>query len=322
MRARWLWFLAFLATVPGPSAMADAWPSRPVRLIVPSPPSGSGDTIGRLMAQRFTEALGQQFIVENRPGAGGLIGAELVARAPADGYTLIVSGIATHVVIPALNPNTSFDPIKDFTHIALFGGPPAVLAISRDLPAAGLVEFVALAQAKPGALSYGSPGIGTHSHLIFELFQQRSGATFTHVPYRGAGAALADLVAGRLAAASMTLLSAGEHVKAGTARGIAVTAARRLASFPDVPTYAEQGYPELVATTWFALSGPAKLPADIVQRLNAETNRALQAPDIRQRFERDGIETEAMHPAAFTAFVQAEIARWTPIVRASGAQAN
>jgi tripartite-type tricarboxylate transporter receptor subunit TctC len=317
---RWLILAAVLAlSVP---AAADTWPSRPIRLIVPSPPSGSGDTIGRLVAQKLSETLGQQFLVENRPGAGGLVGAETVARATADGYTLIVSGIATHVVIPALNPNTGFDPLKDFTHIALFGGPPAVLAVSRDLPANDLATFVSLATAKPGDLSYGSPGIGTHSHLIVELFQQRTSTTLTHVPYRGAGPALADLVAGRLPAASMTLLSAAEHIKAGTIRALAVTASRRVASFPDIPTYAELGYPELTATTWFALSGPANLPQEIVHRLNVEAIRAVHSPDVRQRLERDGIEPETMDAITFTAFVKAEIERWTPVVRASGARAN
>ncbi len=317
----WLTLAAALTLAAWPAA-ADTWPSRPVRLIVPSPPSGSGDTIGRLVAQKLSEALSQQFVVENRPGAGGLVGAETVARAAPDGYTLIVSGIATHVVIPALNPNTAFDPLRDFTHIALFGGPPAVLAVSRELPAGDLGAFVALARSKPGEISYGSPGIGTHSHLIVELFQQRTGTTLTHVPYRGAGPALADLVSGRLPAASMTLLSAAEHIKAGTIRALAVTAPRRVASFPEIPTYAELGYRELTATTWFALSGPASLPPDIVRRLNAEANRAIQSADVRPRLERDGIEPEAMSPEAFTAFVKAEIERWTPVVRASGAKAN
>lgn len=318
---RWLTLVTALALAAS-SAAADTWPLRPVRLIVPSPPSGSGDTIGRLVAQKLAETLGQQFLVENRPGAGGLVGAETVARAAPDGYTLIVSGIATHVVIPALNPNAAFDPIRDFTHIALFGGPPAVLAVSRDLPAGDLGSFVSLARAKPGEIGYGSPGIGTHSHLIVELFQQRTGSSLTHVPYRGAGPALADLVAGRLPAASMTLLSAAEHIKAGTVRALAVTAERRVGAFPEIPTYAEQGHPELTATTWFALSGPANLPPEIVQRLNTEANRAIQAPDVRQRLERDGIEPAAMDAAAFTAFVRAEIERWTPVVRASGARAN
>lgn len=316
--------LAFAAalTLVVTSAVADTWPSRPVRLIVPSPPSGSGDTIGRLVAQKLGETLGQQFVVENRPGAGGLVGAETVARPAPDGYTLIVSGIATHVVIPALNPNTAFDPLRDFSHIALFGGPPAVLAVSGDLPAKDLGAFVALARSKPADISYGSPGIGTHSHLIIELFQQRTGSTLPHVPYRGAGPALADLVSGRLSAASMTLLSAAEHIKAGTIHPLAVTAPRRVASFPDIPTYAELGYRELTATTWFALSGPANLSPDIVRRLNTEANRAIQSADVRQRLERDGIEPEAMSPEAFTAFVKAEIERWTPVVRASGAKAN
>ncbi len=319
---RGLALAAVLVSLIAPPATADTWPSRPIRLIVPSPPSGSGDTIGRLVAQKLGETLGQQFVVENRPGAGGLVGAETAARAAPDGYTLIISGIATHVVIPALNPNTAFDPLKDFTHIALFGGPPAVLAVSRELPVGDLGAFVALARSKPADISYGSPGIGTHSHLIVELFQQRTGSTLTHVPYRGAGPALADLVAGRLPAASMTLLSAAEHIKAGTIRALAVTAPRRVASFPEIPTYAELGYRELTAATWFALSGPASLPPDIVRRLNTEANRAIQSAEVRQRLERDGIEPEEMSPEAFTAFVKAEIERWTPVVRASGAKAN
>ncbi len=310
-----------LALIGGTAAAQTAWPNRPVKIVVPSPPSGSGDMLGRLVAQRFQEAFGQPFQIDNRPGGGNLLGAEIVAKSPPDGYTLLVSGIASNVVAPAVNAAAlTFDPMKDFTHIALFGGSPGVLAVAPNLAVKNLGEFLALAKEKPGAISYGTPGIGTHSHLVMELLQQRTGTKMTNVPYRGAAQAVADLMGGHIPAASMTLTSAAGQIKAGAVRGIAITSAQRVPEFPDIPTYAELGFPELTATTWFALSGPAGLPADIVTRLNAEVIKALQQPDIRQRLDREAIHAEPLSPAQFTAFVQAEINRWTPIAKASGAK--
>jgi tripartite-type tricarboxylate transporter receptor subunit TctC len=309
----------FVLMVLAGSVLAQSWPARPVRIVAPFAPGGSADTLGRIVAQKLTESLKENFVVENRPGAGGALGSDLVAKAAPDGYTLVVSGIASHVLSPAVQ-GTPYDPVRDFTHIALFGGPPAVLAVNPSLNVKDLREFVAVAKSKPGALSYGSPGNGTQGQLVAELFKQRAGIDMQHVPYKGASAAVADLIAGHIAAVSTTLTTAATQIRARRAIGLAISAEARLADFPDVPTFAEMGYPDIVATVWFSLSGPANLPAEIVNRLNAEVNRALQLPDVRERLKPEGIVPTLMDPKAFGEFVVAEVKRWTPIVKASGAR--
>jgi tripartite-type tricarboxylate transporter receptor subunit TctC len=220
-----------------------------------------------------------------------------------------------------LLPNgTPYDPVRDFTHIALFGGPPAVLAVHPLVQAKNLREFVALAKSKPGALSYGSPGNGTQGQLVAELFKQRAGIDLQHVPYKGASGAVTDLIAGHIPAVSTTLTTAASQIRAGRARALAISAAARLPDFPDIPTYAELGYPELVATVWFSLSGPASLPADIVERLNAEVNRALELSEVRERLRPEGIVPNRLSAREFSAFVADEVRRWGPVVRASGAK--
>lgn len=315
-------FAAALLVLGTAAASAQEWPAKPVKIIAPFAPGGTADTLGRLVAIKLTETLGQQFVVENRPGAGGLLGSEMVARSAPDGYTFVVSGVASHVVAPALNPNLSFDPIKDFTHIATFGGPPDVLVVSNPLPANTLAEFIAYGKANPGKLSYGTPGIGTHGHLVAELLQQRAGFKMEHVPYRGAGQAVGDIVGNQIPAGSFTLTTASEHIRAGTLRALAVSSPKRLPDYPDVPTYTELGFPELVTVTWFALSGPAGIPTAIVRKLNSEVIKALAQPDIRQRLARDAIDPEPLDPAAFVKFIEAETNIWAPIARASGAKAN
>jgi tripartite-type tricarboxylate transporter receptor subunit TctC len=312
-------FLFLLFTAVASGAAAQSWPERPVRIIAPFAPGGSADTLGRLVAQKLTESLKETFVVENRPGAGGALGSDLVAKAAPDGYTLVVSGIASHVLAPAIQ-GTPYDPVRDFTHIALFGGPPAVLAVNPSLKVKDLREFVALAKSKPMSLSYGSPGNGTQGQLVAELFKQHAGIDLLHVPYKGASAAVADLIAGHISAVSTTLTTAAGQIRSGRAVGLAISSEARLPEFPDVPTFAEMGYPDIVATVWFSLSGPANLPAEIVQRLNTEVNRALQLADVRERLKTEGIVPTPMDPKAFTAFVAAEVKRWGPIVKASGAK--
>src|SRR5688572_22014827 len=272
------------------TAHAQGWPQKPVRIVAPFAPGGSADTLGRIVAQKLTESLKENFLVENRPGAGGVIGSEAVAKAAPDGYTLLVSGVASHAVAPALPRGTPYDPVKDFTHIALFGGPPAVLVVNPGLPAKDLKEFIALLKKEPGKYSYGSPGNGTHGQLVAELFKQLAGVDMQHVPYKGAAIAISDLMAGHIPVASTTLTTAAGQIHAGKARALAISSEARLPDYPNVPTYAEMGYKELVATVWFSLSGPANLPAEIVERLNAEVRKALDAPDSRQRLRPEGIE--------------------------------
>jgi tripartite-type tricarboxylate transporter receptor subunit TctC len=310
-----------VCALPGPAA-AQAWPTKPVRVIVPFAPGGSADTLGRLVAQKLSESFKQTFVVENRGGAGGVIGSELVAKAPPDGYTLVVSGVASHAIAPAMAKDFPFDPLRDFTHIALFGGPPGVLVVHPGVPARDFKEFIALLKAQPGKLSYGTPGNGTQGHLLAEHLKQVAGVQMTHVPYKGAGPAVADMIAGHIPAGSQTLSTAATQIRAGKLRALAVSSAKRLPDFPDVPTYAELGYPELTATIWFSLSGPAGMPRDIVTRLNAEVRRIMQLPDVRERLRPEGIEAVDLDAQAFTAFVAAELKRWAPVVRAAGARAD
>lgn len=293
---------------------AHAWPDRPVRIIVPFAPGGSADTLGRLIAQHLKGT----FVIENRPGAGGVLGSEIAAKAQPDGYTLVVSGVASHAIAPALPQGTPYDPVKDFTHIALFGGPPAVLAVNRSVEARDLRELVALAKTRP--LSYGSPGNGTQGQLVAELFKRTAGIQLQHVPYKGASGAVTDLIAGHIPVISTTLTTAAAQIRAGRARGLAISAPMRLADFPDIPTFAELGYPALVATVWFSLSGPANLPADIVERLNAEVNQALDLPEVRERLKPEGIVPQRLTAKEFAGFVADEVQRWAPVVRASGAK--
>ena len=304
------------------SALAQSWPTKPVRVVVPFAPGGTADTLGRLVAAKLGEAFKETFVVENRGGAGGVVGSELVAKAAPDGYTLVVSGVASHCIAPALSKNFPFDPLRDFTHIALFGGPPGVLVIYPELPVKDLKQFIAYAKAEHGKLAYGSPGNGTQGHLIAEQLKQVTGIEMTHVPYRGASLAVADLIAGHVPVTSTTLTTAAAQIKAGKARALAVSSAKRIPEFPDVPTFAELGYPELTASIWFSLSGPAEMQPEVVNKLNAEVRRALQVPDVRERLRPEGIEPGDLDPQQFTAFVAAELKRWAPVVRASGARAD
>lgn len=310
---------AVLAVASGPAAAQD-WPQKPVRIIVPFGPGGTSDTLGRIVALELSRKFGQQFVVENRPGGGGTVGSAEVAREDPDGYTLVVSGVGSHVVAPAINPNVRFDPVADFTHIAMLGGPPAVLVAHPSLGVKSLTELVALLKSGGDPVSYASPGAGTHGHLIAEYFKGKAGVEMEHIPYRGAGTSIADLIAGHVQLGSFTLSSAAAQIRAGALVGLAVSSAQRLPQFPDVPTFAEQGFPDLVATTWFALSGPKGMPPAIVDPLNAAVVEIMRSPEVTKRLELDAIQVEPLKPAEVTAFFQSEIARWTPVAKASGAQ--
>jgi tripartite-type tricarboxylate transporter receptor subunit TctC len=294
-----------------------SWPARPVRIVAPFAAGGSADTLGRLVAQKLSDAFRQSFIVENRGGAGGVVGSDMVAKASPDGYTLVVSGVASHVLAPAIS-KVPFDAMTDFTHIALFGGPPIALCVTPSLPVRDVREFVAYARTHP--LAYGSPGTGTQGQLMAEMFRQAARIDLAHVPYKGASPAIVDLIAGTLPATSTSLTTASTQIHGGKIRAIALSSQRRLPDYPDVPTFVESGYPSLVATVWFSLSGPAGMPAEIVQRLNAEVRRALATSDIRARLRLEGIETNDLDATQFTEFMRSEIARWTPIVKKSSAR--
>ncbi len=299
---------------------AQDYPVKPLRVIVPFAPGGASDGLARLVGDKLSRKLGQTFVIENRGGAGGMLGSDLVAKAAPDGYLLLISGIASHVVAPAMS-SAPFDPIRSFTHIALFGGPPSGLMVHPGVPARTVAEFIAYSKSLPAGLSYGSAGEGTHSQLISELFRLRTGANLVHIPYKGTGPAVADVVAGHLPA-MFAGTSAIAQVRAGKTRMLAVTKEKRLAEIPDVPTFAELGLRELTTTTWFGLSGPPAMPRDIVSRLNSEVRIALALPDMREKLDADGIEINNLDSDGFTAFVRSETERWGPIARAAGTGTN
>jgi tripartite-type tricarboxylate transporter receptor subunit TctC len=305
------------------AAAAADWPSKPVRIVSPFAPGGTSDTLGRLLAERLSETFGQQFFVENKGGAGGLIGSALVAGAEPDGYTFVISSVGTHVTSPATSASPPYDPLRNFSHIAYIGGPPNVIVVHPSLGVRTFKDLIAAARGRRDPLNYISPGPGTVGHLVPELLARKDGLAFAHVSYKGAGQAMTDLVAGHVKMGSVTWSSAAAQIRAGTVWPLAVSSARPMPDFPDVPTMSALGYPDLVATTWFGFSGPAGVPQDIVALLNAAIVNALDAPVVRKRLEAEGIETEKMSSDEFTRFVGREIARWTPIAKSvAGASAT
>ena len=301
----------------GAGAAGTDWPQRPVRIVAPFAPGGSADTLGRLIARDLTDTLGQPFVVDNRPGAGGLIGAAQVARAPADGYTLVISGVASHVIAPATNAGgTEFDGLRDFTHIAYLGGPPVAFVVGPQATNRSLADVLAAAKGN-STVSYATPGAGTHGALIGDMFTRLTGANMEPIPYRGGGNSMTDLLGGSVEAAFIAITSAAEPLRERRLHGIAVSSAERLPASPNLPTFRELGYPTLTATTWFGLAGPANLPEPIVERLNAEVRRILAKPEIRARLDADGIVSPALTAPEFKRFVEEEVARWTPLARAA-----
>ncbi|MDB5940447.1 MAG: tripartite tricarboxylate transporter substrate binding protein [Ramlibacter sp.] len=293
---------------------AGDWPQKQIRLVVPYAPGGSADTLGRLIAKHLGEAFKQPVVVENKGGAGGMIGSHLVAKAPPDGYTLVVSGIGSHVIAPVESPGT-FDPMKDFTHIALLGGPPIAMVVNAEQPIADFKGFISYVSQQPKGLSWASPGQGTHGYLTGETFRNTMKLNMVHIAYKGAGPAVADLIANQVPAAFMTLSSANAHVNSGKLRLLAVTSPQRLPEFPNVPTFAELGYPNLTGTTWFAVSGPAGMPQAIVDKINAEVRRGLQTPAARKQMALESMVAGDYDAAGFTRFVASEIERWGPAAR-------
>ena len=297
------------------AAQAQSWPTKPVRIVAPFAPGGAADTLGRIIAEPLSGVFHQQFYVENRGGAGGLIGAASVATAEPDGHTFIVSGVASHVIAPSISPNPGFDPLRDFTHIAYLGGPPVVWIVHPSLSVHSYRELIAYARKSPTALDYISPGTGTHGFLFAENLARRENIKLTHIPYKGAGPALMDLVGGHVLIGSITFSSAAQQIRAGTVRALAVSSEKRLPNFPDIPTFKELGYNDLVSETWFAFSGPARLPSTIVQPLSREIEKILQAPEVKKRMAQDEIEIRLMTPEAVTAHIASEIARWSPLAK-------
>jgi tripartite-type tricarboxylate transporter receptor subunit TctC len=289
--------LACFFALPQAAAGAADWPTKPVRVIVPFAAGGAADAQGRLYADALSAAFGKQFVVENRVGGGGLIAAEAVARAEPDGYTLIVSGIPIQVLGPAMNKNVGYDPMRDFTHIAYFGGTPNVLVVHPSLGVKSYQEFVTRARGEAGGTEYVSAGFGTMGNWVAEYLAAADHIKLTHVAYKGGAVALLDLIAGHVKVGMLSWSSVAEHIRAGTLVPLGVTSAQRLPYIPDLPTLRELGHPDFVATTWFSLSGPAGLPPDIVDKINREIVKAMERPQVRKQIEQDAIETRAMTPA-------------------------
>ena len=306
-----------LAVLSAPmAASAQEWPARPVKIIVPYAAGGVTDMLTRLVATQLSAAMKQSFVVENVPGASGIIGSDRVAKSPPDGYTLLASGMASLVITPSAG-NTPFDPMRSFSHIALVGGPPLALVVHPSVTARDVKEFIAQSHAQSGGISYGSPGAGTHNHLMGELFRTRTGAHMVHVAYKGGGPAAADLLAGHIPAAFLTFSTVVEQVKAGKLRFVAVTSGQRLPGFADVPTFAELGYGYLSTNNWCGLSAPVGLPAALAARLNAEVQKAMRTAEVRKVMQQEFVEANSLDPAGFTDFFKEEIARWAPVVKAA-----
>ncbi len=320
--------VALAAALAVPMAVAQgAWPNKPVRIVVPFAPGGTTDILARTLAPELSKAFGQSFVVENRGGAGGNIGAEVVAKSPGDGYTLLMGTVGTHGINKSLYSKMPYDPQKDFAPITLVAGVPNVMVMStkraQDLGINSVADFVKHAKANPGRLNMASSGNGTSIHLAGELFKARNGIFMTHIPYRGSGPAMTDLLAGNMDVMFDNLPSAMPHIKAGNLKAFAVTSAVRSEALPDVPTVAEAGrLPGFEASSWFGLLAPAGTPADIVNRLQQETAKALNLPAVKERLLAQGAIPSGNTPAEFTALIDAEIKKWEAVVKASGAKVD
>ncbi len=318
MRMILLALSALLTAITALPLHAQGYPARPVRMIVPYPPGGGNDTLGRLFAAKLGERMGQPFVVENRPGAGAMIGTEAAAKSPPDGYTILLSSIATHALSPNLYARVPYDPVRDFAPVTLLGIAPTVLVVPADLPARSLQEFIAAAKAKPGALAYASGGNGTPPHINAEVFKSVAGIDLLHVAYKGGGPALVDLMAGRVQAMLDTAASAMPHVRSGKLRALALSAPKRSAELPDLPTFAEGGLPRYESNAWYSMHAPAATPPEIVRRLNAELIAILKDPEILARFKQLATDPVGNSPEEFAAFVRSELDKYARIIKAAG----
>jgi len=294
---------------------AQTFPSKPIKLVVPFTPGGSQDVIGRLLAQRVGEALGQQIIVENQAGAGGQIATQSVARAVPDGYTLLLSTGAQMAIEPNLRPNVGYDPLRDFVHVAHLGDAPLVLLAIPSFTPNTVKEVVDYSKANKGKVNTASTGNGTYTHLTLELFKAATGADLTHIPYKGASPAFSDLLGGAVQTMFTTTASAQPHLASNKVRAIAVTSARRTAMLPNVPTFVESGVPGLEVSVWIGLSAPAKTPPAVVERLGREFAAALARPDVRERLAALGVEPAGTQSDAFTQMIRNDIERWARVIK-------
>ena len=303
--------LSAMATV----ATAQDYPDKPIRFIVPFPPGGSTDVLARRLASKFHESMGQPVIVENKAGAGGAIGSDLVAKAAPDGYTLLIGVTGSHGVSVSLNPALPYHPLRDFEPVSRVVTTPLVIVTRPDFAAKNLAEFAAYAKANPGKVTHASPGNGTSMHLTGEMFNLAAGTGLVHVAYRGSAAAMNDLIGGQVTSMFTDVLVAMPFIESGRVRPLAVTSSERHPLLPDVPTVAESGFPGFEALSWQGLFVPAGTPKAIVDKLNAQTRKALASPDIKDFFSAQGMEVKATSPAEFRAFIEKEIPKWARIIK-------
>ena len=303
------------------AAFAQAWPSRPVRMVIPLSPGGFADVPGRMLAARLSAALGQNVFVENRPGAGGTIGADAVAKSAPDGYTLLFTG-TPHVIAPWVYKKVPYDALKDFEPVALVASGPYVLVANPQLNVRSVRDLIAAAKAQPGRIDYASSGNGSAQHLVGALFASMAGIELNHVPYKGSGPAMQDLIAGQVGVSFAGIPNVLGHVKSGRLKALGVTTGKRWSELPDVPTLAEAGVPGYEATLWLNVSGPADMPAEIVQRLHTQLASALQDPELQTSFRAAGVDATSMGPQELERFMRAEYDKWGKVVKDTGATVN
>jgi tripartite-type tricarboxylate transporter receptor subunit TctC len=316
-----LFILAMLhASVGG--AFAQGYPVKPIRIVVPFTPGGSADILARAIGQKMSESLGQSIVIDNRPGSGGVIGSEVAARAPADGYTLMM-GIAANIAInPALYPKLPYDPVRDFAPVTLVASAPYVLVVPPALPAKTVKDLIGLAKARPGQLAYASLGSGSVPHLTGALFATMSGIKLLHVPYKNIGQAMTDLISGQVQMLFLGMVSAQPHVKAGKLRAVAITGVKRSSMMAHAPTVAESGVRGFEVTGWYGVFVPAGTPKEIISRLHKEIVRVLGLPEVRERLSAEGADLVGNTPEEFEAYIKTEIAKWAKAVKLSGASAE
>lgn len=304
------------------SSLAQAqtvWPNKPVKIVIGFPTGGAPDILARVLAEKWA-SLGQSVTVENKPGAGGNIGADFVAKSAPDGYTILIGTVGSQTINPSLYKKMPYNAATDFTSISFLGSTPNLLVVNNNVPAKNVKELIELAKAKPDALSYGSPGNGTSNHMSGEMFNIQAGVKTRHVPYRGRAQAIPDLLGGHINMMFDNMPSSLPLVKAGELRGLAVTSAKRSPAAPNIPTVAESGLTAFEATSWFAVLGPAKMPRDVVVRINQEVIRAINLPDVRDKLFQLGLDMQPGTPEALDALIQAETVKWAKVVKESGAK--
>ncbi|MFC5522488.1 Bug family tripartite tricarboxylate transporter substrate binding protein [Polaromonas jejuensis] len=308
---------AIAGAVALPGWAQDKWPTKPVTYIVPFPAGGTTDILGRLIGQKLGPALGTTIVVDNRGGAGGSVGSEVASRAPADGYTLLGGTISSHAINVSLYPRLGYDPVKSFTPVTLIGTNPVVLIVGQNSPYKSLQDVLAAARAKPKTISSASAGNGTSQHLALELLGFKSGTQFIHVPYKGSGPAIQDVIGGQVDMMFDTTVVAGPHIQSGKVRALAVTSAKRLESLPSVPTVAESGVPGFEVLSWQAIFAPAGTPRPLVERLHAEIAKILQQPEMQERLKALGMQPSAMAMDQFASFQKAEVEKWAQVIKAA-----